>query len=635
MRGILSLVVIAVAVLCSVARSAPNGIEAEISIYQLDRTATDKNVLLFRDSVTFMRGVRAGGFFIGFSLEVELEQCDTADATFSVHVVTLKEKADTYAEHYRVEYGVPARRTGIAGKNDASYTLSIMAIKPITIDTSTCKAIHYKKDDFFANPSKSADIFYVPQSLGDYYWGLAKGLLEDRSEAFNKVTGFSSPGKTQVFLCPCKIHSFIWDSRFGTAIDPTRNVAAGIYTKWFNSADPFLLNQVAILRNYGYAPPFLSEGFANYLTMASYDLKLIRRAGKMIALDSMLSTYDYFRVEPKFADRASASFVRYLVDAYTLDRFQKLYRMADDLTLRATLEREYGKPVSELEQEWMHYIDTVTFTEMSFLEHAEEAEALFDYPRMLKYSLEAIPLAASAPETTFTLSQAVLACFYSGDYYRATSFQKQVAERDPASVPSWMGLASYQMMNGYYDSAAASLQRAQNLDSTNALIKFNVALNRLYAGDTRGARVILESAVAAAGENAVYAESRIMLASILLSTRDSADRIAAIVYCQDATSLLQRKVAEQSTNPIGITWLGIGYLCQGDLAKSKDYLELADLIETRPFYQGMIWLWLGKAADVHRERELARRYYGQVLGTASAAYHQQEARLLLETPFRR
>jgi hypothetical protein len=58
-------------------------------------------------------------------------------------------------------------------------------------------------------------------------------------------------------------------------------------------------------------------------------------------------------------------------------------------------------------------------------------------------------------------------------------------------------------------------------------------------------------------------------------------------------------------------------------------------LETRPFYQGMIKLWLGKVADIRGERRVARDYYQQVLAGASAHYHQEEARRLIDRPYRR
>ena len=49
----------------------------------------------------------------------------------------------------------------------------------------------------------------------------------------------------------------------------------------------------------------------------------------------------------------------------------------------------------------------------------------------------------------------------------------------------------------------------------------------------------------------------------------------------------------------------------------------------------MINLWLGKTADISNNRQTAEDYYSQVLSAESASYHQDEARRLLEKPFRR
>jgi len=62
-------------------------------------------------------------------------------------------------------------------------------------------------------------------------------------------------------------------------------------------------------------------------------------------------------------------------------------------------------------------------------------------------------------------------------------------------------------------------------------------------------------------------------------------------------------------------------------------LEAAHLIENRAFYLGMLYLLEGKLADMRQDRRAARDWYGRVLSNASAAYHQQEAAMLLNTPY--
>jgi hypothetical protein len=48
----------------------------------------------------------------------------------------------------------------------------------------------------------------------------------------------------------------------------------------------------------------------------------------------------------------------------------------------------------------------------------------------------------------------------------------------------------------------------------------------------------------------------------------------------------------------------------------------------------MIYLWLGKTADVLNDRSAAQSYYERVLALPSAHYHQEEAREYLDSPYR-
>jgi hypothetical protein len=56
-------------------------------------------------------------------------------------------------------------------------------------------------------------------------------------------------------------------------------------------------------------------------------------------------------------------------------------------------------------------------------------------------------------------------------------------------------------------------------------------------------------------------------------------------------------------------------------------------LENRPFYVGMVNLWLGKVNDLTGNRQAARDFYGAVLAGQSADYHQKQARYYLEHPY--
>ena len=71
----------------------------------------------------------------------------------------------------------------------------------------------------------------------------------------------------------------------------------------------------------------------------------------------------------------------------------------------------------------------------------------------------------------------------------------------------------------------------------------------------------------------------------------------------------------------------------GELGVAQGYLETAAFLDNRPFYFGMTNLWLGKLFDSRGNHQKAQEYYSEVLTGASAAYHQKEARFLIDNPF--
>jgi tetratricopeptide (TPR) repeat protein len=639
-RNLAALFVLA-AGLCAGAALAKNSsapaVRTSLAIYQT-RHSDSSDVLLYCDTMDFVKGVRAIGFITAFSVELEYDRVDTGQASLTAQVVTLSQPPSNYSKHFEVEYGLPARLDGIRGKSDAVYSLRVTPIKRIAVDTAGCPTNHLRKGDFSVDPSTNFDIYYVPNTYGDFYWSAVKGLFEERYSQFADLNKFTLPGKYSVYLCPCQIHSIIWDKRFGTMVDPTRNVVAAIFNRTFNSADPFIAGQVALMRQYGYAPPFLTEGFANYLSLAAFDMQEIVKAKKMPPLDSMLDTYLYLQAEPLVADRFSATFVRYLIDQYKIDKFIALYRLADDLTLRQSIESTYGKPVADLEKDWQGYLDTLTFRPQQFAYYSDMAEAMSDYPLMLKYASEYLSHSITPYDSVRALAQVVRACFFNGDYYKATTYQTRLVAMDTVTrmVVDRVGLAGYQMMNGYYDSAYTNLKLAVEADSLNQLVKFNLALNCYFRGDVPTARQILTRMIEAPPqqkESGPFAESRILLANMLLESKDSSGLRLAKQYFREANSQLSRLIQSHTHNPQVLMWSGIAYLGLGDTGNAQEALSAALYLETRPFYVGMIYLWMGKTADLRGERKVAREYYGKTLAQLSADYHQKEARRYLDEPY--
>ena len=528
---------------------------------------------------------------------------------------------------------MPASIDDIPGKNNANYILTLTPVKRVNIDTTWCLFDHHVSGTYRFNPTAHIDIHYIPNSFGDFYWDYVKGVMEYEYRQFKNIFGLNLPGKHDLFLCPCPLHSVIWDMRFGQMIDPTRNTSYVLYSQNTNSADPFVVMQTAILRQFGYSPPFLTEGVAGYLSFALYDMKKILAEGKAVPLGDLLDTYVYFQTAPTIADRTSSTFVKFLIDTYGIDKFQQLYKIADDLNLALQIEEVYDQPVDSLEQQWRNYVDTISFDLRLFGQFAERAEAMFNYDLMRYYADAMVQQADSPSDSMLAMMIQKEACFLAGDYYCATLAQETLLKLRPNDPSALLSLAGYEMMNGLYAEARLNLEHGLEIDSTDNLLRCNLGLNYLVTGDDSTARKILIEVADNPVSPIAQVEAKIMLANILRKSDRKVDRTKATGYYQDGLNAFQQQLQINPAQPTAHLWSGIASLGLDDTGNAFKNLETALFIETRPFYIGMINLWLGKTSDVHGDHNAARDYYGAVLAGSSAHYHQEEARKYLDKPY--
>ena len=624
------------AVICAVmvggAVQAAPGVQCLLDVYQHDTTAKT-DVLLFTDTSWFVQGVPTSGFLVAFSSEIQFTRVDSNSCSFQVHTVTLGPNAHNYARLFEMEYGLPARIDSIVAKTGALYSLVITPLSSLDIDTASCSLLHTREGDFSFDPSAYIDIYFAPNSFGDFYWDVVKSILDDRYRLFKAINNFTLPGKYSVYLCPCPIYSVIWDKRFGMMVDPTRSAAFAIYNKEVNTADPFLVLHASVYRNYGYAPAFITEGLASYLSYAAFEMRKIVQDGRNIPIDSLLNTYVYFQADPTVADRTSATFVKYLVDQYKFDKLLQVYRQANDLNLQQTIEDVYGKPVGELEQEWLHYVDTVTISYKQLADYVGLAESMFNYRMMVQYSQGLLQRAENHADTVTALGDLVKGNFSSGDYYAATDYQQLLTAATDSSARALMALGSYQMMNGLYEEAWKTLEAAQTRDSTDQYVQFNLAMDALYRADPDMALQLLNTIVLNYDQQGPAGEARIILGYLLLKTGTTEDKAKATQYFQEAVSYFTPAIQSKAGGPTAQLWVGMAYLGLGDTGTAYDFLQAALFVEVKPFYVGMINLWLGKVSDIRGEHDVAKDYYAHVISGASAAYHQQEAQMYLKKPY--
>ena len=625
---LLSIVVVALAFAGSA--DAVDGLEMALSVHQV---ADGDDVLLYHDTTTVVQGIMKSGFLLFFSTDIELVTLDSSRAQFIVHTVTLGPPARTSSRSFSVEYGLPAKLSELEGKSNNKYTFTVVPVRQVDVDTAYCPFNHHGEAVYSVQPTAHTDLHFVLGSYAEFYWPLAKSLVEYDYRRFKALFRFTLPGKFDLFLNPCMIHSVIWDRRFALAVDPTRSTTFVVMNPDVNSLDPFVVNQTALLRSWGYAPPFLTEGAANYLAYAVYDMKQLVAGGQVPPLDSLLDTYAFFEADPAAADRMATTFVKYLIDSRGMTQFKDVYAAADDVNLKAVLEGEYEVTLAELEADWLNYVDTFTVKFPHLAEEAERSEALSNYSRMADYAQAMLDMSPGRIDSSQSLTMLKQAHFFNGEYYKATEAAQLHVDIESDMPRNWMTLAAYQMMNGLYGEAQENLLNARAVDSSDQMVKFNLALHNLYQADTTTAESLFVEIISNQDNPTAQAESRMYLGHILLQQDEDSAR--AMTYFAEASRAYQQELQVNQAASSAYLWLGVGMLGMGDTEQANTAFQTARFLETRPFYVGMANLWLGRLYDQIGDHQAARDYYGAVLAGQSADYHQVQARYYLDHPYQR
>ncbi|HEX2896793.1 MAG TPA: hypothetical protein VHP63_01930 [candidate division Zixibacteria bacterium] len=609
-----------------------DAVEFLFSIHGVDPN-TKQKILIFTDSAQVVLNQSASAFLPGFSLDLEITALDSSAVEFNAHLVTLGNKGQAVGKRFKTEFGLPAIINDIEVKKGSIYSLTLVPSRRVQLSDRECIYNHNAGTDFTIFPSANFDLHFLKGSLASYHKATLKNLFETEYRLFRGVFHFSQSGKESLFLFPCESHSVIWDKRFGTAVDPTRNNCYSLYGTGLNTSDPFIMIHGSILRNYGYAPPFLSEGLANYFSMAVYTIKKLKKSGGLIPIKDLLNTKTYLTSDPVASDAIGATFVRYLIDKYTAENFMQLYNQSDDLNLLSKVESIYAKPIKSLEKEWSNYVDTLKIPGQLFGQFADRASQMWNYSLALEYRQRAYELSESKADSLAQLELLAGAYFLSGDYFNAAASQEKLARSGDKNYHYLLSLAGYRMMNGDYNGAQSDLMSVRSFDSTNEVLRFNLALNAIMLGDSIRASQIWNDLVNGVGSGQLAGESRVMLTHTLRHSEKQEDKDKAKDLLTVAIALFNQQMEVDPSVPNPYMWTGIALVGLGDGDNAYEQLNHALFLENRPFYIGMINLWLGKAADLRGKRDLAKTHYSEVLAGSSAAYHQDEAHKYIANPY--
>ncbi|HSG98890.1 MAG TPA: tetratricopeptide repeat protein, partial [candidate division Zixibacteria bacterium] len=498
---------------------------------------------------------RFSAFVANFSLELTVGAVDSQRVDINAFLATVGSRPDSRTKRFLMELELPAVIDNIRGKAGATYKLRLIPRAYTDIEVGACEYDHRDSGSFKHDPTAYFDLYYVPQSLGDYHWNKVKQLLEGDFRPFREAFDITMPGKIHYFMYPCPTPTIAWDSRFGYYIDPTRLQAHVVYNHEYMGANVLVANLTQLLRVSGYAPPFLAEGLASYFYFNDYETLLAKEQGKLLPLADLLTTWGYYSADPTLAAAQAGSFCRFLADTRGIERFRALYKESDDLTIAGQFIEQYGEPITALESAWLAHLDTLQPTRKQFLKRSG-IEAAFGSPRRALDVLEtALRWDGSISDTLNTMEN--MAPYYAelGLYDLALRTYQALFDAAPESSTN---RSRYLLRVGYYNMLTGELERAREnftalaqMDSTQAPVaRYNLARTALLAGDTTGALADLERMRIEKIEPLLQAEVTLTLAYIYGQPGSFADPDTAAVRFRQAYSAANYLVTNAPTQPL-------------------------------------------------------------------------------------
>jgi len=600
----------------------------------------DAYVLIEEKQYSVAEGVKNTNFITNFTLDLTATYNDSGFFSCTLSIFTLGPQAQTFFKSFRSEPGGVYFINDLLGKNDVRYRVGI---SPVSLDSAldveqSCEYDFRRDGVWNFDPSAHFDLYYVPKTLADARWNLLRDFLERNYKDFKESFQITFPGKINCFLSPCLLPQVGWDERMGFAIDPPRSNCFVLYTHGNNTVDPIPAYLVRIYRFMGYAPPLLAEGMAAYFDFPHYYARELKQKDKLPPMSSILKAVDYYALPGHDNISAASSFVKYLIDTYGLGRFKRLYEASTDLTVGDQFPVVYEKNLGELETEWHHVLDTVTFSYGHFRYFYERDRYLMREYGMDRFLDEMMARMSSFNDSTFVISQAGWNRYMRGDYDTARALYESLLKLTPNDGTNLIIYGNLLMIDGRYDSARVIYDRILAVDTTLTTVLYKIGESYYWEDKIDSARKYLIRDQNEDRSQLTRASSGILLGELAFRDGDTA---AAKDYYRRALAAMEEIYQFGKTWPayllrLGQAHLGLALCDESELYTARSFLESALYFEvhpTRTIFVTRILHELGKIADLEGRREKAIEYYQEALSYPLPPGLEQLVRQHIKEPF--
>ncbi len=613
-------------------------VDFEVTVREL--TDDGEYILIARQPLTIRENIRTSSFITNFTLDLEASYSDSGVIQCEFTLFTVGPQSQTKYKKFQSYPGGIYFVNDVRVKNGVVFRVGISPLQYHEADANSDVCDYdYRKDGVWKyDPSANIDLYYVPRTLGDARWNLARDYIEINYKDFKKTLNPTFPGKVNVFLAPCVLPEVTWDLRSGYAIDPNRFNCFMLYSHNHNTIDPFPVFLVRLYRYMGYAPPILTEGLAGYYDYPHFYASKLKRGNKLPALGTMLTSIDYYDQKGHDNITAASSFANYMVKTYGYNKYENLYQKSTDLTIRQGFKSVYEKSLETLEQEWHEVLDTFTININHVRYYYERDEYIYNKSGMDNFLQEFKQLATTDKDTLYALNKESWSQYMDGEYFAARGLYEQLIVKEPNNSNHSMVYGNLLLIDGQYDSAIAVYSDLIKRDTTIKTALYKRGEAYYWQGNKDSAQYYFDRDLTDNPSPLSKASAGIFMGMISLTAGDTS---LARDYYAGALEEAERIYQYGRSKPgyllrLGQAHMGLAMCDNLPFNTARSFLDQARYFEIHPkriIFLTRILQELGRIADLEGNRDEAISLYQEAMEYPLPPFMDNTIREYIAKPF--
>lgn len=486
---------------------------------------------------------------------------------------------------------------------------------------------------WYADPSAHFELYFIPNTLGDFAWNVLRDYVEKEFQVFNNVFNLNRSQKTHYFISPCKVPEIAWYPNRSWAINPTTFKAYALYNRTDRLISGIPTNLNHFYRYRGYAPLCLVEAAARGFEYDHYYAKKLQWRGHLPRPSEWWPTIKYKSYPDSGLYIAASSFVSYTIGRHGIPKFNHLYDIVHDLNADSAFQAVYGNSFRSLEDEWIKFLDTMKVDPHTTAYYISRAKVLGRNQETIE--LLNVLIDVDTMDVSRSKDDLALIYFLEGEYDHVIETISTMSNKYKTADRIIQMANSSLFFGGHLEAARAGFALHQK-DSLSTIMMSAVCLLSGWLERSEGNYDLADSLFGLV--DSTLASTQVDQVEIDLhrgfmhrarGENDEADQFFERALRQTTALLVDRSGAGDLYLRVGEAYVGLGH---SDTALT--YLDVAEFMEYRPYYIGRILVAMGNAYDLLGMRDRALMYYQRAIDENTSYPARVEARRYISEPYK-